>query len=81
MKINNVNINNWEPPGAAWWDSVEAKPDEPLIEATISFTLSHREYHRLLDMEERKQPAASDSAYMGGVLIDEGVSRAINPGP
>lgn len=49
MKIKNVQIENWESPGAQWWDAVAAKPDEPLIEATITLTLSHREYHELLD--------------------------------
>lgn len=58
MKINNVTILNWEPlgnpPGTEWWKNVEAKPDEPLIEARIDFKLSHREYHKLLDQSKMK---------------------------
>lgn len=49
MKINNVLIENWKAPGATWWNGVESKPDEPLIEATITFKLSFNEYRKLLD--------------------------------
>lgn len=48
MKIIDVFIRNWQPPGDAWWASVEARPDEPLIEADITMTLSLKEYQELL---------------------------------
>lgn len=48
MKIQSVRINNLQPPGDEWWRGVEAHPDEPLIEATISMTLSWTEYKELL---------------------------------
>ena len=53
MKINDVQIINWESPGDKWWASVEARPSEPLIEATITLTLSWAEYHELLDRHHR----------------------------
>lgn len=49
MKIHNVQCHNWKPPGGPWWRDVEAKPDAPLIEATIRMTLSWNEYIELLD--------------------------------
>lgn len=55
MKINNVNIGNWETPGPEWWDRIQARPNEPLIEATIQFTLSWNEYRRLLDTAEKEE--------------------------
>lgn len=48
MKIIDVFVRNWQPPGGPWWDSVEARPDEPLIEANITMTLSWKEYQELL---------------------------------
>lgn len=59
MKINFVTIDNHKEPGDQWWEGVASKPDEPLIEATIRLTLSHREYHRLLDTDERKKGEAA----------------------
>lgn len=53
MKINDVNITNWQPPGMKWWDNVAARPTEPLIEAVISMTLSWAEYRELLYRNER----------------------------
>lgn len=57
MKINNVYIDNWQPPGEKWWASVEAKPTEPLIVATITMTLSWQEYHELLEQEDKPETA------------------------
>lgn len=54
MKINDVRIENWTPPGFVWWRRAEDNPDEPLIEATISMKLSWREYKELL---ARDKPA------------------------
>lgn len=53
MKINDVTITNWEPPGDKWWRSVEERPSEPLIEATIAMTLSWTEYRELLARDNR----------------------------
>jgi hypothetical protein len=55
MKINHVHITNWKAPGTEWWEDVAKRPDEPLIDATIQFTLSHREYHQLIDIEEGRK--------------------------
>lgn len=52
MKINDVRINNWTPTDRTWWDGVEARPTEPLIEATITMTLSWDEYRELLDLSK-----------------------------
>jgi hypothetical protein len=49
MTINDVRINNCQPPEDKWWAGVEARPAEPLIEATISMTLSWAEYKELLE--------------------------------
>jgi hypothetical protein len=49
MKIEDVLINNWEAPAADWWKKVEDSPDEPLISATITMIVTHREYMELLD--------------------------------
>jgi hypothetical protein len=51
MKIKTVNIDNWQSPGEDWWAGVEAFPDLPLIEATISLTLSCDEYKELLSKD------------------------------
>lgn len=50
MKMFGVLIENWKAPGKEWWEAVESKPDEPLIEARMQLTLSWNEYHKLLDM-------------------------------
>lgn len=55
MKIENVVINNWNAPGAEWWSGVEARPTEPLINATLTLTLSWEEYHALLNKDERTE--------------------------
>lgn len=46
MKIKDVTIHNWTRP--EWWDEVEKRPDEALIDATITLTLSWNDYQRLL---------------------------------
>lgn len=56
MKLNHVVITNWKGPGVQWWDSVDAQPDKPLIEARIEMTLSAREYRELL---ERDRPGSA----------------------
>lgn len=48
MKINDVHITNWVPPGRPYWSEVRARKDEPLIEATIKMTLSWTDYTKLL---------------------------------
>jgi hypothetical protein len=48
MTINDVHITNWKEPGDSWWDSVQQRPTEPLIEATIKMKLSWNEYRELL---------------------------------
>lgn len=48
FEIDDVKIDNWQPPGDQWWDAVKQQPDEPLIEATIKVTLSWNEYEELL---------------------------------
>lgn len=55
MKIEDVVINNWQAPGEGWWSGVEARPTEPLIDATIKLTLSWNEYRALLDRDERME--------------------------
>jgi hypothetical protein len=59
MKIRNVLIDNWRPPGDEWWAKVAAKPDEPLIEATFFITLSWREYHSLVFLERQSENPVS----------------------
>lgn len=54
MKINHVKIDNWTDPGSEYWDMVAANPDELLIQATMSFTLSHKEYMSLCAQDEGK---------------------------
>lgn len=56
VNINDVLITNWKAPGDKWWDSVDAQPDQPLIEARIEMTLSAREYRELL---ERDRPGSA----------------------
>ena len=53
MKINDVRVNNWNAPGEKWWKSVKECPSEPLIEATMTMTLSWSEYRELLDKDQR----------------------------
>lgn len=53
MKINNVIVDNWKPPGTPFWDKARAKPDEPLLQVTVQMTLSLNEYHTLLNQDER----------------------------
>ena len=48
-RIKNVVINNWQPPGADWWEGVRRRPDDLLIDATIRVRLSWREYSHLLN--------------------------------
>jgi len=47
VKINDVLITNWKPPGPEWWDNVKASPDEELIETEMKLKLSWREYQAL----------------------------------
>ena len=58
MKINDARINNWQPPGDKWWAGLKARPTEPLIDATISMTLSYAEYEELLARNEREMVEA-----------------------
>lgn len=60
MKITDVRITNWQPPGDKWWAAVEARPSEPLIEATISMTLSWAEYHELLERNKAERVIATE---------------------
>ena len=48
VKITNVHITNWTQPGDQWWDNVKAHPQDPLIEATITMTLTYAEYEKLV---------------------------------
>ncbi len=52
--IKDVKVHSWTPPGNEWWDYVENRPHEPLIDATIRMVLSYEEYVKLLrkDREE-----------------------------
>jgi len=59
MTIEDVKINNWEAPGEKWWDTVQSKPTEPLIQATIRMTLSWDEYEKLLAQGERNTGSES----------------------
>ncbi len=52
MTIDHVVITNWV---EGFWKDVASRPDEPLIKATIEITLSHSEYHALLDSDQRKK--------------------------
>lgn len=54
MKIKDCKIENWESPGKEWWENVKSKPDEPLIEATMTLVLTWREYKELIDRAEGK---------------------------
>lgn len=55
MTIENVEITNWKPPGAEWWEDVRERFDEPLIECTCKMTLSWKEYEELLRNSDRSQ--------------------------
>ncbi len=61
MKIDDVNILNWEPlgnpPGSAWWDGVKERPDEPLIVASLKLTMTYREYMELCDKDQDARTA------------------------
>jgi len=54
FEIKNVVVHSWTPPGNEWWNYVEDRPNEPLIDATIRVVLSFTEYTKLLrkDREE-----------------------------
>lgn len=56
MKIENVIIKNWIPPGEQWWAEVKSKPEQPLIRANIDMVLSWQEYKELLNRDENNQP-------------------------
>ena len=64
MKINDVHIDNWKAPGSEWWADVKEHPTEPLIEATIKFTLSWEEYRKLMD-EHTELPSGENVALIG----------------
>lgn len=51
MKINDVRVTNWQPPGEDYWRKVQTQFDEPLIEATIKMTLNWREYNELIERD------------------------------
>ena len=53
MKIKDVEITNWTPPGEEFWADAATHPEEPKIEATIKIVVSHREYQQILDMGDR----------------------------
>jgi hypothetical protein len=62
MKIHNVTIHNFTKLDCidfvspnAYWNRVAARPDEPLIEATITIQLSHREYQELLTKNQANE--------------------------
>ena len=61
MKINDVQIANWKAPGDKWWKGVEDCPTEPLIEATMTMTLSWVEYEKLLTWSERNTVRAEST--------------------
>lgn len=46
--VADIKIDNWQAPGEEWWDTVQSKPDEPLIQATIKLTCSWNEYQQLM---------------------------------
>lgn len=52
MKIKNIEVLNWQAPGDLWWKTVADSPDEELIEAVITFNLSHRDYRNLLALDK-----------------------------
>lgn len=54
MKIDDVEINNWNEPGEEWWKRVRDRPLESLIEATFKITLSWTEYRELFDRENKR---------------------------
>ena len=58
VKINDVQVTNWQEPGDAWWNNVRSKSFEPLIETTVKFTLSYKEYMELLDKDEIRMAIA-----------------------
>lgn len=59
MKINNVMIVNWQPPGDRFWEDAESKPDEPLLEAAMSMTLSWNEYQKIMAMADSSKEAVA----------------------
>lgn len=59
MKIDFVRILNCDGNGRDYFDKVEANPDEPLIKASITITLSCREYQELLSKDKSNQSYAS----------------------
>jgi len=48
MKIHDIKVTNWQSPGKDWWDKVQERPDEPLIEATFELGLTWNEYQKLI---------------------------------
>lgn len=52
MRIDDVNVLNWKPPGNEWWKTVEARPGEPLIEVQMTMMLSWDEYQEFLRRDE-----------------------------
>jgi hypothetical protein len=61
MTIHDVYILNWEPPGAPWWSSIEARPDEQLIQLKMTATMSMNEYRRLCDEAEAGKPLGQEA--------------------
>ena len=57
MKIEDVRILNWT--GPAWWDEVEAEPDQPLITATLTMVLTYKEYQALLERDKAERQTAN----------------------
>lgn len=51
MKIHDVHITNWQPPGGPFWDEVKERHAEPLIDATMKMTLSWDEYRALIGIK------------------------------
>ncbi len=54
LRIKDVRILNWNPPGDKWWKRVARKPKERSINAVIEMDLSYREYRQLLKKDRAK---------------------------
>jgi hypothetical protein len=50
MKISNVKVVNWEPPGPPWWDMVEKNPEFKLV-VDMTLLLTFEEYKNLLKQD------------------------------
>lgn len=61
MKIEYVRINNWSEPGSDWWNEVENRGDEQLIDASIRVKLSYNEYRELLDKDKQDRDSETTS--------------------